>query len=233
MPQKQAAKPAMKAPKNLGERVLFMLAKRGMSQAQLAAKAGMSQQSVNYLVQPGHTEKRSERVVEMALALECDPVWLATGLGQATGGGAARIVPLVNYEQLHHVAAMLEKKRHDLLQSLSESVTYVDSKVSPDAFAIPLWDDCMVPVVRPGDRIVIDPQVKASPGEPVVACIEASRVQFVFRIYKPVGVVKGRDVFELIPRNPEHATINSADTKVRIVGAMIEAHTYRPTRGGI
>ena len=55
--------------------------RQGISQVQLAASAGVTQQCVS-LLEAGDREPGIDTVIALALALECKPSWLAFGEGQ-------------------------------------------------------------------------------------------------------------------------------------------------------
>jgi SOS-response transcriptional repressor LexA len=232
-------RPKSRKGSTLGERLMLMLEKRQMSQHDLAKQAGMSQQSVNYLVNPNQgtpEEKRSERVVEMSLVLGCDPVWLATGKGSPFAGGyiqgkVANRVPLLNVRQVEEFLKLSRAgKPEDIVKAgLADRFASCDSDVGDGAFAVTVWGDCMSPNIRPGDRIIIDPAQAEAPGETVLARIEESGT-ILLRTYRPTAVMKGKDVFALIPKNAEHPTIQSNQTRVSVLGVVVESHSYRSAR---
>ena len=54
----------------------------GLNQRQTAEAAGVSQQSLSYLIRTGCASKHTDK---LAIVLGVNPVWLATGQGQMKG----------------------------------------------------------------------------------------------------------------------------------------------------
>ena len=84
----------------------------------------------------------------------------------------------------------------------------------------------MLPEYRPGDRVIIDPNVTPQPGDCVVA--KNGDDEATFKKYRPRGIdAQGRLVFELVPLNDDYPTIRSDVTPAHIVGTMVEHRKYR------
>ncbi|WP_336195016.1 helix-turn-helix transcriptional regulator [Hafnia paralvei] len=54
----------------------------GLTQALLAERTGMRQQSIQYL--ESGLAKRTSFILELAEALDCDPVWLKSGISNSS-----------------------------------------------------------------------------------------------------------------------------------------------------
>ena len=84
----------------------------------------------------------------------------------------------------------------------------------------------MLPDYRPGDRVIIDPEVTPTPGDCVVA--KNGEDEATFKKYRPRGLDQaGNMVFELVPLNDDYPIIRSDATPVRIIGTMVEHRKYR------
>jgi SOS-response transcriptional repressor LexA len=113
----------------------------------------------------------------------------------------------------------------------------VDSKVGPRAFALQINGDSMTDRFREGDRVAIDPDLAPAPGDFVVAVEERSgdegQREATFKQYRPRGLDgRGRPIIELRPLNDAWPLITlDAKNPGRIIGTMVEHHSYRRARG--
>lgn len=159
------------------------------------------------------------------------PDWLQFGLGsmrppaktmQSGFDPTICFVPLLSYVP---VANTMEK----------ESVTNVGldeqlAKIaSPRSFALLIKDNSMTPTFVPGDVIVIDPGIKPSPGEFVVAKIR-NHDHLIFRKYRQL-YNNGSYQIELIALNDDWGEIIiSSQTDGEIIGTLIEHRCRRRVR---
>lgn len=101
-----------------------------------------------------------------------------------------------------------------------------DLDLSGYAFALEIKGESMLPDFRPGDRVIIDPEIAPSPGDFVVA--KNGSNEATFKKYRPRGVNEhGDQVFELVPLNPDYETMRSDYTPIIIIGTMVEHRRYR------
>lgn len=138
-------------------------------------------------------------------------------------------VPVLSYVQ---AGAMTEAGCVDLAQVYDEYIT-TDLDLSEQAFALEIKGDSMIAPpgsgeesFNEGDRIIVDCTVTPLPGDFVVA--RNGEHEATFKKYRPRGVdEQGRDVFELVPLNPDYPTIRSDRQPVQIIGVMVEHRRYR------
>ena len=110
------------------------------------------------------------------------------------------------------------------------AVEYTDDKLSKWAFALDIEGMSMMPEFRPGDRVIIDPELSPNPGDFVVA--KNGGNEATFKKYRPRGVdEKGNEIFELVPLNEDFASMRSDTTQLQVIGVMTE-HRKRYRRGG-
>ena len=84
----------------------------------------------------------------------------------------------------------------------------------------------MLPDFKEGDRVIIDPNVQAIPGDCVVAINNNNAATS--KKYRERGIdTTGRTVFELFPLNPDYPTLRSDIEDIQIVGVMMEHRKYR------
>ncbi|MFC3457215.1 LexA family protein [Massilia haematophila] len=110
------------------------------------------------------------------------------------------------------------------------AVEYTDEKLSRWAFALDIEGLSMMPDFRPGDRVIIDPELSPNPGDFVVARNGSN--QATFKKYRPRGMdANGNMVFELVPLNDDFPTLRSDIDHLIVIGVMTE-HRKRFRRGG-
>jgi SOS-response transcriptional repressor LexA len=111
----------------------------------------------------------------------------------------------------------------------AEDYLLTDLDLGPQAFALTIQGDSMLPEFREGDTIIIDPGVQPAPGDFVVA--KNDQEEATFKKYRPRGVnERGELVIELVPLNEDYPSLRSDCTPLRIIGTMVEHRRYRQPR---
>ncbi|HIJ83478.1 MAG: phage repressor protein, Serine peptidase, MEROPS family S24 [Magnetococcales bacterium] len=172
----------------LAERIKQARKYAGLTQKELADKVGLSQTAV-HKIECGRSAS-SRRTVSIALTCGVDPVWLDTGRGDmALPGGALNVgedgvatrtypllarVPLITWDELaKYCGESVENFKPE-----SRSWIPVAPKASEHTFALKVPDDSMVPEFQEGEIIVIDPMVKSSHNQFLVAREGTNRPTF-------------------------------------------------------
>lgn len=107
----------------------------------------------------------------------------------------------------------------------AEEWLLTDDRHSANTFALTIEGDSMLPEFRPGDRVIIDPEIYPRPGSFVAA--KNGKEEATFKKFRPRGVNEhGNDVFELVPLNEDFPTIRSDREPIRIIGTMVEHRRY-------
>lgn len=167
--------------------------------------------------------------------LGIDPRWLESGEGEMRPAGGrtevsnvipasigTRRVPLISYVQ-----AGCWTEASDAA-TVGDGFEYLltDLELSGSAFALEIQGESMLPEFRPGDRVIVDPEIQPHPGDCVVAMNGGQEATF--KKYRPRGInERGDTVFELVPLNEDFAPMRSDQTPIRIVGTMMEHRKYR------
>ena len=87
----------------------------------------------------------------------------------------------------------------------------------------------MEPEFKEGDTIIIDPDIKPSPGDYVVA--RNADQEATFKKYRPRGRnAQGIDVIELVPLNEDYPILRSDVSPLEIIGTLVEHRRYRKAR---
>lgn len=174
------------------------------------------------------TKPNSENIFDLAIALECDVLWLLKGEGvvskarPATQGTKVPIISRVQAGQWTEICDSFCNSDYEYL--------ITDLDISEQGFALEITGDSMEPDFIAGDYIIIDPQEKPVTGEFVVAV--NGNYEATFKKYRETGEVDehGRVHFELIPLNPDYPKMSSERQQITIIGTMIEHRIYRRKR---
>lgn len=207
----------------------------GVTRTRLAAELGVSYVAVKKVLDGLTRAFTAENNSRAAAFLGVNPDWLATGEGEmlASGGRVeasnvipasigTRRVPLISYVQ-----AGCWTEASDAA-TVGDGFEYLltDLELSGSAFALEIQGESMLPEFRPGDRVIVDPEIQPHPGDCVVAMNGGQEATF--KKYRPRGInERGDTVFELVPLNEDFAPMRSDQTPIRIVGTMMEHRKYR------
>lgn len=110
------------------------------------------------------------------------------------------------------------------------AIEYTDDMgLSRWTFALDIEGQSMMPEFRPGDRVIVDPEVSPNPGDFVVARNGSN--QATFKKYRPRGIdQQGNMVFELVPLNDDYPTMRSDIEHLIVLGVLMEHRKkYRRT----
>ena len=96
-----------------------------------------------------------------------------------------------------------------------------DTKLSQWTFGLEVEGDSMLPRFRPGDRVIVDPEVAPNPGNFVVARNGSN--QATLKKYRPRGIDnRGNTIFELVPLNDDYPTLRSDLEHLLVIGVVVE-----------
>lgn len=194
-----------------------------MTQAALAKKVGIGQSTIAELEKTGNG---SSHVPAMAAALNCSALWLATGQGQMTSEIDKNVKPVEMgmrpYPVISHIQAGALKEIADPYgPGDGFDVEFGDDDASRWAFFLEIEGDSMLPDFRPGDRVLIDPDVTPRPGDFVAA--RNTRQEATFKKYRVRGINEfGAEIFELVPLNDDYPMLRSDEHHLCVIGTMIE-----------
>ncbi|WP_294966762.1 S24 family peptidase [uncultured Gilliamella sp.] len=212
---------------NLGQRIRARREELRLTQEQIASQVGIKQQSYQ-AIESGNV-KKPRHLYEISLALKCDMAWLLNGKEKEVKNVEvtnfmAYKVPLINYAQ-----AKLWTESNELRNSTEFEYVMTSLELSNKAFALKIKDDSMEPEFKEDDIVIIDPAIKPTPGEFVVAMNGDSEVTFKkYRELRHDHYAKIQ--FELIPLNPDYTTISTLNQQIKIIGTMIEHRIFRRKR---
>jgi SOS-response transcriptional repressor LexA len=207
----------------LGARIRQVLSEKNLTQAQLARLVGVKQQTISYICATDSPASTSRYATKIAEVLGVNPSWLQSGEGgqhdpsvRIEMEGVELTVHRVPLVANRDVPALLEGK--DAFVKKAGLMT--DAKAGLRAFAVEIEGDSMRPLFRPGDRIVVDPDLTPEPGDFVVAQVQGA---VTFRKYR----ARADAEFELAPMNDDWPVVKSDNDSVKVLGVMVEHRSYR------
>lgn len=195
----------------------------GLTQEQLAEQADMSQSAIGDLESKRHG---SRRTATLASICGVSALWLESGEGLMSADAAALQVQLPQGMRRYPVLSPSQASARSGSADAAEEAESLGMEIASDsasaqAFFIQLDDLSMSPDFRPGDCVLIDPQVSARPGDYVLAGNGA--LQALFRKYRLRGVnAGGEEVFELVPLNEDYPVVAGGQQGLVVWGVMVE-----------
>jgi len=171
----------------LAENIKNRMQALGLTQKELAEKAGITQVTVHKLL----TGKiaNSSRIVDLSKALECDTEWLMYGETQSVGELDTEhqlikklVPPRPNTKMLPILDHSQASEWHEEMEFnvLEKNITWEESpsSASDNAFWLKVVGDSMMatagPSIPEGELILVDPKTPAINGSIVVAKLEQS-----------------------------------------------------------
>jgi SOS-response transcriptional repressor LexA len=215
----------------MANRIESYLAKRnGGNQSEMARYIGVSPQAVQKWV-AGQAEPRGKNLEMAAEFLGVTPAELKFGIAPdaVIAHSAAfdenvkpalvgtRRIPVISSVQ----AGALRDMETPYPPGAGYAYEYTDQDLSEWAFALDVEGASMLPEFRPGDRIIVDPEVAPNPGDFVIA--RNGSEQATFKKYRPRGIdAAGHMIFELVPLNDDYPTLRSDTERLTVIGVVTE-----------
>lgn len=126
----------------------------------------------------------------------------------------ATAIPVISFVQAGNFKEAIQQVPENYVFSFSECL-------SANSFALEIQGESMAPEFKPGDKIIIDPEVSPKPGDYVIA--QNGDHEATFKKYRPRGYdSEGNVFFELTPLNPDYPVMNSTEQPIRIIGTVVE-----------
>jgi len=224
----------------LSELLARQMREHGLTQTEVAQRAGIKQPSVAALCSGG--SKGTRYPEELALAIRAPVAWvLAANRGARpwrdldhpdqspqTGDlrpapADTRRIPIISYVQAGSFCEAVDA----YARGNGFDEMFIDAglaaKLGPHAFALKVEGDSMRPDFNPGDIVVIDPDLPPRPGDIVVAKLgrESSAT---LKKYRDRGVdANGVRVIELVPINNDYPLLMlDASNPGTVIGPVVE-----------
>ncbi|MBF7687860.1 LexA family protein [Acinetobacter rathckeae] len=212
----------------LHERIQQKLNEMKLKQADISRATGKSSVAVTKWLR-GENQPKLESLNAIAELLNVSIEWLLTGKEDSAVPDVKNAYNNVSYNhnglsKIPVLDFVQAGKFREVIYDGSNILgfTYSDYKGSlpEDIFSVQIVGKSMLPRFSEGDHIIIDPNLCAKPGDFVIA--ENSDYEVTFKKYRVISYDEyGRELFELIPLNPDFAKINSIQHKIRIIGVVV------------
>lgn len=202
------------------ENLLLVLESKSMNRTELAKLVKRSVQQISAICtgyKPIGTKLARE--IEQALKLETNFLDVDKNVEEVDLSLSTKRIPILSWVQAGNPQSVGDIDFSDWL--------IVDNVLPDGCFALRVRGDSMIPEFNEGDVIVVNPFIRPTPGDYVIArvCSIAGNCETTLKRYALVGVDEiGREVFELRPLNTLYAPIRSDRVQIEVVGVVIENH---------
>ena len=213
----------------LQERIAKVMAETGKTVGDLAEIAGVSSSAVTQWKDGPTKSLKTAPAVKLAEATGFSAMWIATGSGPEKSGAALFDANAKNIDTGMRRYPVISKIQAGALCEIAApyapgdgfDVEYGDDDASQWSFFLEIEGDSMLPDFRPGDRVLIDPDVQPRPGDFVAA--RNTKQEATFKKYRVRGINEsGQEVFELVPLNDDYPTLRSDEHHLCVIGTMTE-----------
>ncbi len=153
--------------KEIGKRILEARKAKGLTLKALGELAGGLKQTRLTNWEQGVRTPGPEEIKSLARALDVSPAYLmclSDNQLLKEAKNPSQLIPLLDYQQA------CEANLHNGVETYGDKVfisvsTALLPELSSDAFALNITDDSMMPEIRVGDVLVIEPSVLPEPGD--------------------------------------------------------------------
>lgn len=213
----------------LQDRIARLMSETGMSVGEIARIAGVTSSAVTQWKDGPTKSLKTAPATKLAAASGFSAMWIATGTGPEKGVHAdfdenvkptppgMRAYPVISKIQ----AGLVKEIVCPYEPGDGFAVEFGEDDASDWAFFFEIEGDSMLPEFRPGDRVLIDPEVSPRPGDFVAA--RNTRQEATFKKYRVRGIDEaGQEIFELVPLNDDYPVMRSDEHHLVVIGTMLE-----------
>lgn len=213
----------------LQDRIAKLMAETGKTVGEIANIADVSSSAVTQWKDGPTKSLKTAPATKLAAATGFSAMWIATGVGPEKSGVApfdANVKPappgMRAYPVISKVQAGLVKEIGCPYEPGDGfALEFGEDDSSQWAFFLEIEGDSMLPDFRPGDRVLIDPDVSPRPGDFVAA--RNTKQEATFKKYRVRGIDEsGQEVFELVPLNDDYPVMRSDEHHLVVIGTMLE-----------
>ncbi|HHO2138349.1 TPA: LexA family protein [Legionella pneumophila] len=208
--------------KEIGKRILEARKAKGLTLKALGELAGGLKQTRLTNWEQGVRTPGPEEIKSLARALDVSPAYLmclSDNQLLKEAKNPSQLIPLLDYQQA------CEANLHNGVETYGDKVfisvsTALLPELSSDAFALNITDDSMMPEIRVGDVLVIEPSVLPEPGDFVAVKI-SGKPETIICQYKKLSYTSAE--FELLTLNDNWPNIKVSDgIEVKIIGVLVQ-----------
>lgn len=217
--------------KEIGRRILEARKAKGLTLKALGELAGDLKQTRLTNWEQGTRTPGPEEIKRLAKALDVSPAFLmclSDDIQVKKTKSPSHLIPLLDHHQACdaklHIHAIREQGTTNDVVFISVSAVLLP-KLSDEAFALKMLDESMMPEIRVGDVLIIDPSVYPKPGDYVVVKV-ADKPETIVCQYKKLSYTSPE--FELLTLNDNWPNIKVADNfEIEIIGRVMQKiHPY-------
>lgn len=219
----------------LQDRITKIMEVTGLKVGEISRITEVSSSAVTQWKDGPTKSLKTAPATKLAAATGFNAMWIATG------DGPARSTPVVSstdptfdantkpvlagvrrYPVISHIqAGCLTEISDPYGPGDGFDVEFGEDDASQWAFFLEIKGDSMLPEFRPGDRVLIDPEVCPGPGDFVAA--RNTKREATFKKYRVRGISdSGHEIFELVPLNDDYPVLRSDEHHLTVIGTMIE-----------
>jgi transcriptional regulator with XRE-family HTH domain len=208
----------------VGERIRTARMRLGISQVELARRAGVSRGAIYQWESDNTQQIRADKIPRLAAILGVS----VTALQPFGGGTVAPIdknqksnyVVLMRWDELGAIGASGKMKMSALTKP---KYLEVDLDISPECMALRVADNSMEPGFREQDIVILDPNLTPRDGDHVLVRL-AKTEEHIFRRYVP----RRADAYDLVAENADYPTVTiNAKFPARVMGVLVEHRKKR------
>lgn len=202
------------------ENLLKVLDSKGLNRTDLAKLVGRSVQQIS-AVCTGYKPIGSKLAREIEKALSLEPNFLDTdrNVEEVDISLNSKRIPILSWVQAGNPRVVGDLDYSDWL--------VVENSLPDGCFALRVRGDSMIPEFNEDDIIVINPLIRPTPGDFVIArvCSVSGNCETTLKRYAIIGMDDlGREIFELRPLNTLYAPLRSDKVQIEVTGVVVENH---------
>lgn len=212
--------------KEIGKRILEARKAKGLTLKALGELAGGLKQTRLTNWEQGVRTPGPEEIKSLAQALDVSPAYLMCLSDEAqvkVVKKTSHLIPLLDHHQacqarLHVNTIRVQGTCGDAaLISVSAALL---PELSDEAFALKMTDESMMPEIRVGDVLIVDPSIEPAPGDFVVVKVPSISNAIVCK-YRKLSYTSPE--FELLTANDNWPNITvTADIDAEIIGSILQ-----------
>lgn len=217
--------------KEIGKRILEARKAKDLTLKALGELAGGLKQTRLTNWEQGTRTPGPEEIKQLAQALDVSPAFLmclSDDVQVKKTNRPSHLIPLLDHQQAcdaksHTVAIHAHDSFGDIV-FISVSCALLP-KLSSESFALKMTDESMMPEIRVGDLLVIDPLISPQPGDFVVVKVDGQQ-EVIISQYKMLSYASSD--FELLTLNDNWPNIKvTEELSLAILGTVLQnIHTY-------
>ncbi|HAT7877846.1 TPA: helix-turn-helix domain-containing protein [Legionella pneumophila subsp. pneumophila] len=212
--------------KEIGKRILEARKAKGLTLKALGELAGGLKQTRLTNWEQGVRTPGPEEIKSLAQALDVSPAYLmclSNEMPLKEAKNPSRLIPLLDYHQACdaklHIDAIREQDKDAAIVFISVSAALLP-ELSDKAFALKMSDESMVPEIRFGDVLVVEPFLSPQPGNYVVVKMPDKHEAIVCQ-YKKLSYTSPE--CELLTLNDNWPNIKmTSDLAIEVIGKIVQ-----------